>query len=53
MCLAVLKATALNIVVSADLKDLRRLFNLSQKDSFAEGIIELKKTISFIILIER
>lgn len=53
MCLALLKVTALNMIVPADLSDLRRLFNLSEKDSFAEGILELKKTISFIILIER
>lgn len=53
MCIALLKAKSLNTLNQIDLKALSALFYLSSKSSFEDGLLELKKTISYIILIER
>ena len=53
MCLALCKATGLDSISILDFKTLTNFFNITPNANFQEGIIELKKSISYIILTER
>ena len=53
ICLALCKARSLDPISILDVKTLTSFFNLTPNPNFQAGIIELKKSISYIILTER
>ena len=50
MCVALCKARTLDSISILDIKTLTNFFNLTPNANFQEGIIELKKSISYIVL---
>ena len=53
MCIALCKARRLDTINIMDFKTLATFFNLSPSSDIQQSIIELKKSISYIVLIER
>jgi hypothetical protein len=51
VCIALLKARRLDSLNFMDLSMLSAFFNLTPKNKHEEGLLELKKTISYIMLI--